>query len=229
MSARYAIYLAPPSGSKLEEFATAWLGRDHVTGGMRPRLPVDGMTPERLAEITKSPRHYGFHATMKAPFVLAPGRTLSELEEAAQSFAASRSSFELYLRPGDLKGFLALLPISENQQLNQLASDCVRAFEPFRAALSDADITRRRRAVLTSRQDAQMLRWGYPYIFDDFHFHMTLTNRLQQPERNQVLAILQNTLTDILAGPFRVSEIAIYGQSSRDEPFCLQSRFELSA
>lgn len=224
MSARFAIYLAPPAGSALEDFARCWLGRDHVTGATVPQLSTAGITPERLHEITASPRHYGFHATMKAPFTLAPGVTSADLARAAEAFAARQQPFDLALMPANLKGFLALIPKNPNAQLDALADACVREFEPLRAMLSADDIARRRRSKLSPRQDAQMLTFGYPYVFEDFHFHMTLTERLPESERDNVLAMLQSLTRELLAQPVPVHEIAIYVQKHRSDPFTLDAR-----
>lgn len=224
MSARFAIYLAPPAGSPLECFARSWLGRDHVTGEPAERLEVDGIAPDRLDEITRSPRHYGFHATIKAPFELAANTTGDELEQAARTFAATRKAFRIRLTPGSLGGFLALLPAEDSAPLNNLAAACVRHFEPFRAPLTGMEIERRRRSPLTPRQDVQMLKWGYPYVFEDFHFHMTLTDRLAEPERQYVLDCLHQLTADLLAEPLEVREIAIYGQTARHKPFTLLER-----
>lgn len=221
---RYAIYLAPPQASALEDFARSWLGRDHVSGQTVSQLSVPDIAPERVHEITRSPRHYGFHATMKAPFELAENTSIEQLEKAASTFAAARRSFSIQLEPRSLKGFLALVPAGDPGALNALAADCVRDFEPFRAPLSPSDIERRRRSSLTPKQDAQMLRWGYPYVFGDFHFHMTLTERLNEPERSNVLEQISKLTQSMLAKPVPVTEIAIYGQSRRDEPFVLRRR-----
>jgi len=228
MTERFAIYLAPPAGSPLEQFARSWLGRDHVTGEPVPQPAIDGIAPDCLQTITASPRHYGFHATMKAPFRLADGRRIEELHAAARAFAAARTAFEVALKPRALNGFLALVPTTPSAQLDRLAADCVREFEPFRAALTDHDIARRRRSPLTPRQDAQMLRWGYPYVFEDFAFHMTLTGRLAEPKQGRVLAILRKLTAEILVAPMPVEAIAIYRQAEPDSPFVLADRFTMS-
>ena len=50
------------------------------------------------------------------------------------------------------------------------------AFEPFRAPLTDADIARRRPERLTPRQRELFEQYGYPYVLDEFRFHLTLTD-----------------------------------------------------
>ena len=42
-----------------------------------------------------------------------------------------------------------------------------------------ADLERRRKSGLSERHDTYLVRWGYPYIFDEFRFHLTLSNKLE--------------------------------------------------
>ena len=86
-----------------------------------------------------------------------------------------------------LGSFLALTPTMPEAELSAFAGLCVRAFEPFRAPLSDTDIERRRKSGLTPKQDGYLTGWGYPYIFDEFRFHMTLSNKLEDEAQAAVL------------------------------------------
>jgi putative phosphonate metabolism protein len=224
MGPRSAIYFAPGSGSALEAFGCGWLGRA-LDGAPLAQPAVQGIDPARLAEITRSPRHYGFHATLKAPFALADGRAPDALDDAALAFARRRAPFEITLKVGSLGGFLALVPAAPSAALQQLEADCVEAFEAFRAPLDDAEIARRRASGLTPRQDRHLLRYGYPYVLDEFRFHMTLTERLQAPERDPVLAILAGRAAPICAEPLTIDAISIFRQPSRDVPFALRRRF----
>ncbi len=45
------------------------------------------------------------------------------------------------------------------------------------------ELQRRRAANLTPRQEFLLMHWGYPYVLDEFRFHMTLTRRL--PDEKQ--------------------------------------------
>lgn len=224
MSMRSAIYVAPGPGSALEAFGCGWLGRA-LDGAPLAQPAVPGIDPARLVEITRSPRHYGFHGTLKAPFALAAGRSPDALDEAVAAFACERAPFEITLEVGSLGGFIAFVPAAAVAALDALAADCVEAFDGFRAPLDEAEIARRRAAGLTPRQDCHLLRYGYPYVLDDFRFHMTLTERLRAPERDQVLAILADRAADICAAPLRIDAIAVFGQPSREAPFTLRRRF----
>ena len=68
---RYAIYYAPDPGP-LADFGAAWLGWDIASG--RAVAPPDiGPLPRPVEEITRTPRKYGLHATIKPPFRLIDG------------------------------------------------------------------------------------------------------------------------------------------------------------
>lgn len=164
---RYAIYGVPgiePEASgvavRLREAADAWYATH--------------------PDITEHPRRYGFHATLKPPFKLAPDRTLAELEAALTAFAGTRHPVMLHsLRPTALGAFRALVPAGPTHQVDALAADVVREFEPFRAPLRPEDIARRRPEHLTPRQRELLDSYGYPYVLDEFQLHLTLTDSLR--------------------------------------------------
>lgn len=223
---RFAVYFAPPEGSRLEAFGRSWIGRDHVTGKAVEPPRIDGLSTARQREIAAFPRTYGFHATLKAPFELRERRTLAELFDAAAAFAASRSPFTAPpLAIQGLSGFIAFKLSEPSPEMDSLAADCVREFEDFRAPLRPADIERRRAGGLTDRQDRYMLAFGYPYVFEEFRFHMTLTGRLQDPERTVVLKALRDLARPLDGEALPVDAICLYEQAGRDAPFILTHRF----
>jgi len=75
VTGRYAIYFTPDDSSELGLFGATVLRRRSEDAGdwLNPELPVDFPQSSDWAERIKKPAHYGFHATMKAPFELAPG------------------------------------------------------------------------------------------------------------------------------------------------------------
>jgi putative phosphonate metabolism protein len=224
-AARYAIYYAPPFDGALWREANRWLGRDPIADAplMRPALPaLDGLD---LDALTDGPRHYGFHATLKAPFELASHATERDLLAAAEAFASGRKTFAIALAPAALGPFLVFRETAPSADLQQLADDCVRDFDGLRAPLSEADIARRRRAKLSQEQDAQMLRWGYPYVFADFRFHMTLTGTIRDDAtRARVLGALTAHFGP-LSGPHAIDAIAVFAQATREAPFTALARF----
>lgn len=227
LDTRYAIYFAPRRGSALKRFADAWLGRDPDRDEPVAQPVVEGLTPHRLHEITASPRHYGFHATLKAPFMPIPRLEADALVGDVESFAAARRVLEVRLRVGELDGFLALVPDAPAPDLDRLAADCVRGFDRYRAPLPDRDRERRDLARLSRAEREHLERWGYPYVLDRYRFHMTLTGPLEQPERGQVAAILENALAPYLAEPVAIDQLALFTQTHRVAPFRVVARFPL--
>ena len=181
---RYAIYFAPESGSGLDRFGSTLLGYDAFSGQERP-FPdgIEKAIPD-WRYLTEDPRKYGFHATLKAPFALAPGRTATELLAACETFAHNPRPIPL-IKPvvGSIDGFIAVIPADASTELGQLAADCVSAFDSFRAALTPEDRARRNPSKLTPSQREHLDRWGYPYVMEEFRFHMTLTGRLEAERR----------------------------------------------
>ena len=229
MTARYAIYYAPPADTPLWRKASAWLGRDAYDGEAlaRPRLAeLDGLD---LDALTADPRGYGFHATLKAPFELAAETSETELLSAAEQFVARRSPFEAAIEPAELGRFLAFRLHDGEAEMQALHAACVRDFEPFRAPLSDHDLARRRKAPLTGEQDARLAAWGYPYIFEDFRFHMTLTGQIQDETlRARVLEALREHFA-AETGPHRFAGIAVFKQADRAQPFDIVQHFDFRA
>ena len=226
---RYAIYYAPPPKSALWRFGASVIGYDAETGAALPPPALRRFDAERWREITAEPRRYGFHATLKAPFRLAQGRSEDELRAACAAFAAERTRFACTgVQLAVLGRFLALKTASSCAALDRLAGAAVAGFDAFRAPMNAAEMEKRRRAPLTPRQQDHLARWGYPYVLEDFRFHMTLTGPLEDDER----ALAEAELADLFAqsgadGPLIVGGIALYRQG--EGPFRLLARFGFGA
>lgn len=227
---RYAIYFAAPADDLLMQLGNQWLGRDTFSGKDLPQQPVDGLSPDRLHALTADPRRYGFHGTLKAPFSLADGESETALVEACEAFAREIAPYEIAgLTVNRLGRFLALTPDAEEPALRAFAALCVRTFEPFRAPLSEADLERRRKANLSDKLDAYTRQWGYPYIFDEFRFHMTLSNKLEDDSEADPLAAAAKDRFAAVTGQRRVcSHVALYTEAERGAPFQVHTVFELT-
>src|SRR5882757_7546016 len=90
-TARYAIYFTPPPDSPLARFGAGVLGYDCFERADVPHRSIDGLDPALLALATVDPRRYGFHATLVAPFRLAPAIEEDEIATAFAAPAASRT------------------------------------------------------------------------------------------------------------------------------------------
>jgi putative phosphonate metabolism protein len=228
VTVRYAIYFSPEAGSPLARLGAAWLGRDCATGADLPQPAVTGFSLARIAEITASARHYGFHATLKPPFALADGRTAEELDRLLDDFAGRRAPIHgLRLAVGVLDGFAALMPTRESAELQRLAADCVRIFDSFRLPPTEEDLRQRRSAGLSAIQESLLRRWGYPYVMEAFRFHMTLTGRLPQEDLETLVPTLRRRF-DPASESVAIDAIGLFRQESRDRPFRLVRRYPLS-
>ena len=219
---RAAIYFTPPADAPLTRLAADWLGRDAFEA-----VPTRPAEAEREA-IVAEPARYGFHATMKAPFRLAEGASVAALDEALAAFCAAQSApgiARLALRR--IAHFFALVPDETEPALDKLAGDCVRAFEPFRAPLSTRDWERRRPETLTTRQRRHLEDWGYPHVFEDFRFHMTLTGRVADEAAPPVEAALARHFEPVLGQPLPIDGLALFVEPEPGGPFIVHSRHPL--
>ncbi len=213
---RYALYFAPPSDSLLWTAGVRWLGRDPETGETLAPPAVHGLPAARQSQLTEAARRYGWHATLKAPFTLAEGLSRDDLLAEVERFCARRESFPLPpLTVAVLDGFLALVPATLSGMLQQLAADCVEFFDPLRAPQSPAERSRRDPATLSERQREHLDRWGYPYVMDDYRFHMTLTERLGTIDQAALLPWLERWFAPALLESVKVDALALFEESAR--------------
>lgn len=218
---RYAIYYLPPEGP-LAAFGAEWLGWDVARGRPVPQPEVPG-----IAEMTAAPRKYGFHGTLKPPFRLAERTDAEGLMAAVERLAASRAPVRLdALEVGAMGHFLALVPRGEAGGLRDLAGACVAELDGFRAPPGAAELARRRKAGLSARQEEMLARWGYPYVLEEFRFHMTLTGRLSPAELTRAKAEVRRRLPE-LAEPYVIDAIALAAERS-DGMFETVHRYALS-
>lgn len=225
---RYAIYFAPDRESPLWRFGNAWLGRDVETGEPLIRPSLSGLSGLNLDELTASPRLYGFHATLKPPFRLSEGCSFADLIRTCEDFVSTQKSFNCpMVAPAELGNFVAFKLLVQSKSMIELAANAVEVFEPFRAPQTEKELAKRRAAGLTGRQEENLLRWGYPYVMEDFRFHMTLTSAIAADGlRSKLTAGLISAAEAAGAvGPMEVSGVSLYEQVGSDQPFRLIRRF----
>jgi putative phosphonate metabolism protein len=222
---RYAIYFVAAPGSDLDRFGAQLLGYDAFSGEELP-FP-DGVSPDWY-ELTGDPRKYGFHATLKAPLALAQGRRETELVAACEAFAETARPIP-QIRPvvDSISGFIAVVPAERSSELERLAADCTREFDSFREALTPEDRTRRNPSALTPRQREHLDRWGYPYVMEDFRFHMTLTGRLDAERRPPILTMLRERFSTIGLATLAIDRIALFRQDQANSRFRIVDHWKL--
>ena len=226
---RYAIFLTSLPGDALTLAAARWLGRDAFTGKAVPAPSFEQIAPQRIAELTQTASIYGFHGTLKAPFCLAEGVTEADLAAAFDAYcdAAPPLAFPT-LEVGSLDGFTALLPGRANPDIHALADAAVEYFDGFRRPASDAEIARRDVPSMTAAERRNLEIWGYPYVMEQFRYHMTLTRRLAAGEQSAILPVLQDWFAPALRGP-TTAALAIFVQRNADAPFVVHSWRPLGA
>ena len=233
-SERYAVYFVPGQDTALWQTGCRWLGRnpDGTVGDALlppPQVAAAGIAEEDWAAVTTEPRRYGFHATLKPPFHLAEGRDLADLDMALTRFAAGRAAFQTAtLSVTCLGGFLALCPSAPSIDLEVLAADCLRTFEPFRRPLDTENLSRRRARGLTPRQDALLETWGYPFVLEEFRFHLTLTGRLTDAAAARYRPLLESLFAEALVAPLAVGGIALFREPVPGAPFETVRRYHFS-
>lgn len=210
---RYAVYVTLPRGP-LADFGAAWLGWNAATGE-RPAAPMVHGLPMPVHEITATPRKYGLHGTVKPPFRLAEGHRPDDLHDALGTLCAALAPVTLDgLALTRLGSFLALTPTGDTAALTALAARVVADFDPFRAPPTEAELDKRHKANLSARQQDLLRDWGYPYVMDQFRFHITLSGRLSPEEAEQVRRALLPRLEDKLPRPFVIDALTLCGEDS---------------
>ncbi|MFM1988686.1 MAG: hypothetical protein RJA99_1643 [Pseudomonadota bacterium] len=222
---RFAAYWIPEPGHPLWAAGCGWLGRDPADGG-----PGAGPARRHVA----APWRYGFHATLKAPVRLAPGAIEADWLGAVRAVAARHARFAMpAMRIATLDDFLALRPVAEpaaGHPLRRLADDCVTRLDVLRAPPDEAERARRLTPGLDARGRANVERWGYPRVFDDWRLHLTLTDGLGELDPAIVERLRHDAEAHFeraLAEPLEVEAIAVCVEPAPGLPFVPRARVRL--
>jgi putative phosphonate metabolism protein len=219
---RYAIYYAPRAGG-FADAAASWLGWDPVSGTevAHPDLATD------LPALTAEPRKYGFHGTIKPPFRLAEGVDAAAVDAAVGALARELKPVQM---PGlelvSLEGFLALVPKGEVLGLTDIAAQVVERLDPLRAPLTEAEIARRRPERLTPRQRELLDQFGYPYVMEEFRFHLTLSGRLTDDQMTMLRPLALAHFDGLKPEPFVLEDLCLFGEDA-DGRFHILNRYPL--
>ncbi len=221
---RYAIYFTPPAHDTLTLAAAQWLGRNAFSGEATEPPAIRTLGLHDVAFNTALPRRYGFHATLKAPFRLAPGVTEQALLRHLMRFAGAHDRFELpKLEVVRLGNFFGLAPAFPCDRMQFLAASVVQEFDAFRAPLSEAEIERSDPGDLSAPQFANLYRWGSPYVMDEFRFHMTLTGPLSVMEIPRFELALREYFDPYLRKSVDVANLALFVEDEPGAPFHVHS------
>jgi hypothetical protein len=222
---RYAVYFAPAADHPLWQRGCEWLGRepDGLSSTAGPAQPL-----------VATPWRYGFHATLKAPLRLLDGAREQDWLKAVEVLAARHRPFMMpALQVGRLSHFVALCtvqPLAADHPLRRLADDCVLLLDAWRAPVSTADAARPTEPAQHTAQNNHLLLYGYPHVFGQWRFHMTLSNHI--PEADSAVAealalAAARHFGPALALPLPCHHLCVFVEPGPGEPFELRHRFAL--
>jgi Protein of unknown function (DUF1045) len=226
---RCAVYFAPTVHSDWWQAGSQWLGRCAATGASYAPVNIHGVTPDAFQACTADPRRYGWHATLKAPFALAPGHSLATLRTAMRALADTLPAFDMPpLRVSTQGQFLALRPEGDLTRINATAAACATQLHALAQPLNATELARRRQAPLTPEQDRLLLEWGYPWVLEHFQFHLSLTGPLGAVTPDVQAALTQAAQARFEALPVcRFAHIALFVEPHAGADFEWVEQMEL--
>ncbi len=226
---RHAAYFAPAPDSAAWQLGVQWLGRCPHSGQNLAQPVPEFWEPAAFAQITREPRRYGWHATLKAPFALATHSSPMDLRACFVEVAAAvKVPIVLDVELAQVGNFLALVPRQRCTSLHGLADACVRQLHPCAAPLPPSEIARRRGCGLTVRQEDMLAQWAYPYVFEDFAFHITLTGALDALSAEQSQHLRQHArawFEPLLSQGLRVDGLSWFVEDQPGADFRWVERF----
>ena len=206
---RFALYFLPQGA--LHRFGAGWFGWDVITG--TDINQNDRMLPLSLQQFVEKPRKYGLHATIKAPFRLKSLKDYEALIATTQQIAKRHGAFTLSLSMTKLGRFLALTCTEgDPKPLKDLAADCVQSLDVFRAPLTEDELNKRLAAHLKENEKSNVMTWGYPYVFESYRFHITLTDKVSAKNREALEPYLETNLAPCIYGAVTVNAISLVGE-----------------
>ena len=119
-----------------------------------------------------------------------------------------------------------MIPSAPCPRLAALAAAAVRDPDPFRQPAGADELARRRAAGLSATHERNLTDWGYPYVLDEFRFHLTLTGALPDTQAGAVMTALSPLTAPFCRDPLPVREICLFGERP-DRFFELLRRYPL--
>lgn len=220
---RFGIYFTPAEDSGLTQAAKQWLGRDIWSPACCNTPFAPGIPESRIFELLQSPRHYGFHATLKPPFRLAGNYREEQILQRLDLFARKCRSFTLpALQVEVMSGFFCLRPQSDCRELFLLAAEVVQQFDDLRLPPTREELTRRRAAGLSPNQEKMLQTWGYPFVMSEFRFHLTLTAKTAgKDEQEKLWPILHDYFPEKILRDVQLDNLALFVEEDAAPMYCL--------
>lgn len=221
INTRYAVYFAPGKSSAWQNFGAHWLGRDEFDNYSLLPPALEDISPSQLEQLTLVPRRYGFHATLNAPFHLAPGVALPELKRRVAKLATTLRPLALgEMRATTLGNFVALVPGIAVDILQPLAAACVTDLNDLRRPLDAHDLNRRQKETLDARATELLTCFGYPHVLERFRLHFTLTGPVTADEAARVTrAVVPQVLHLNTHEPLVLDRLCLFMEPAANSPF----------
>lgn len=217
---RYALYYIPRYQDELYKIGSQIIGYSIEEGSI--------LSSPHQTKYNKSVSKYGLHGTLVAPF-----NTLLTQEDLLQ-FVTSVCSKISELQIGFLKvyrmprQYIALIPDHLESTLNELDNYLVRQIHQIRLPICQQNIPNH--TDLSEQYVQNILKWGYKYVFDDFNFHITLTDVINDEQMlNQEFYTIKNNLKQALNKTIILDSVCLVRQDKSQEPFKIIKRINLSS
>ena len=69
--------------------------------------------------------------------------------------------------------------------------------------------------------------YGYPYVFDEFRFHMTLSDRLDPEAADEIKQAASTWFAPVLEAPLLLDRLCLYHETDAGKPFTRIADFAL--
>jgi hypothetical protein len=102
-------------------------------------------------------------------------------------------------------------------------------FDPFRAPMSTKDYAARASKGLSERQIELLGAYGYPYVFEQFRFHMTLTDRLGDEDAQDIAQAAATWFGPVLEDEVILDRLSLFHEPDAGKPFRRVGDFRLGA
>ncbi len=229
--ARYGIFFAPHDDSPLGVYGATVLRRKATSTNewVNPLIPISFENTPVWRACIERPAHYGFHATINAPFELHDQHSTEELFDDIRAFCKQQQPLLLTnIAPRLTHRYDALAFDDQPADIKNFAATCATRFEKYRAPLTAADTKRRQKKALSASQIKHLQTYGYPYVFDDFNFHMTLSGTMPDDD-NGFLRWLGVLFWEMVPETPRLDRLSVFKQEDRKSAFTRIADFPFSA
>jgi hypothetical protein len=211
--------MAPNKLSMLWTLAAKWLAYD-AESRRAVKDPVTLGLPDKIHGPTVAPiRRAGFGILITGPFALHRALSVDDLINYVDAYCDQMepiNSGKLFINSIDNR--LYLQPMRTSPKIRNIADECVRYFHKFRMPTKPLAANSSLRKVLTAPQLEHFLKWGQPYVFDEFKQQIPLTARLP----DQVIEPMQKKLSahfgNALNGGLQVDNLTIFRQQDNLNP-----------